>query len=344
MTRTAKELAQYLGVRLEGDPKAEISGVASPERAGKTDLIYVDSHKHLDRAAKSNATCMLAARGLRVEGKTSLETDNPKFAFVKSAEWLRPKVEVEGKVHETAILGSNVVMGANVSIGPYVVIEDDVAIGDQTKIDAFCFLGRGARVGTRCRLHPRVTLYSGARIGDRVELHSGAVIGGDGFGYVFGEGRHWKFPQMGSVEVGSDAEIGCNTTVDRGSLGETRIGQGVKIDNLVQVGHNVQIGDHSVLAAQVGISGSSVLGDYVTVGGQAGMGEHCMIEDRATVGGQSGVLGGKRIRAGEIVWGTPARKLEKFKQQYARFGHLEDLADRVRELEHAIGERGAGKI
>lgn len=344
MTRTAGELAQYLGVRLEGDPKAEISGVASPERAGKTDLIYVDSRKNVDRAAKSNAGCILAAPGLRLEGKTSLETDNPKLAFVRSAEWLLPRVEPEAKVHGTAILGANVVLGANVSVGPYVVIEDDVVIGDETKIDAFCFLGRGARVGQRCRLHPRVTLYAGARLGDRVELHSGAVIGGDGFGYVFGEGRHWKFPQMGSVEIGSDAEIGCNTTVDRGSLGETRIGQGVKIDNLVQVGHNVQIGDHSVLAAQVGISGSSVLGEYVTVGGQAGMGEHCAIEDRATVGGQSGVLGGKRIRAGEVVWGTPARKLEKFKQQYARFSHLEDLAERIRELEITIGERAGGKV
>jgi UDP-3-O-[3-hydroxymyristoyl] glucosamine N-acyltransferase len=231
-------------------------------------------------------------------------------------------------------------MGANVSVGPYVVIENDVAIGDQTKIDAFCFLGRGARVGQRCHLHPRVTLYAGARLGDRVELHAGSVIGGDGFGYVFANGKHWKFPQVGSVEVGSDAEIGCNTTVDRGSLGETRIGQGVKIDNLVQVGHNVQIGDHSVLAAQVGISGSSVLGDHVTVGGQAGMGERCVIEGGATVGGQSGVLGGKRIRAGEIVWGTPARKLERFKQQYARLSHLEGLAERIRQLEIAMGERG----
>jgi len=343
MTRTAGELADYLGVRLEGDPKAEISGVASPERAGRTDLIYVDSRKHLDRAAKSKASCMVVAPGLRIEGKTSLEADNPKFAFVKSAEWLLPKVEVEAKVHGTAILGANVAIGANVSIGPYVVIEDDVAIGAETKIDAFCFFGRGARVGQRCWLHPRVTLYAGARIGDRVELHAGAVIGGDGFGYVFGEGRHWKFPQMGSVEVGSDAEIGCNTTVDRGSLGETRIGQGVKIDNLVQVAHNVEIGDHSVLAAQVGISGSSVLGEYVTAGGQAGLADHCVIEDGATVGAQAGVLPGKRIRAGETVWGTPARKLEKFKQQYARLSHLQDLAERLRELEIAIGERGGEK-
>ena len=343
MIRTAGELAEYLGVRLEGDPTAEISGVASPERAGKTDLIYVDSRKHLDRAAESKATCMLAAPGLRLEGKTTIETDNPKLAFVKSAEWLLPKFEAEANIHGTAILGANAVLGADVSVGPYVVIEDDVVIGDQTKIDAFCFLGRGARVGQRCRLHPRVTLYSGARLGDRVEVHAGTVIGGDGFGYVFGEGRHWKFPQMGNVEVGSDAEIGCNTTVDRGSLGETRIGLGVKIDNLVQVAHNVQIGDHSVLAAQVGISGSSVLGDYVTAGGQAGMADHCVIEDRATVGAQAGVLPGKRIRTGETVWGTPARKLEKFKQQYARFSHLQDLAERIRELEMTIGERGSGK-
>ena len=333
MTRTAGELAQYLGLRVEGDSKVEISGVASPERAAKTDLIYIDSRKHHDRAAKSKSACIFAAPGLRIEGKTSIETDNPKLAFVKAAEWLLTKVEVEAKIHRTAVVGSNVLLGANVAIGPYVVIEDDVVIGDQTKIDAFCFLGNGARVGQSCRLHPRVTLYSGARLGDRVEVHSGAVIGGDGFGYVFGEGRHWKFPQVGSVKVGSDVEIGCNTTVDRGSLGETWIGHGVKIDNLVQVAHNVEIGNHTVLAAQVGISGSSVLGDYVIVGGQAGLADHCMIDDRAIVGAQTGVLPGKKIRAGETVWGTPARNLDKFKQQYARFSHLQDLDDRLRKLE-----------
>jgi UDP-3-O-[3-hydroxymyristoyl] glucosamine N-acyltransferase len=166
-----------------------------------------------------------------------------------------------------------------------------------------------------------------------VEVHSGAVIGADGFGYVFGEGRQWKFPQVGGVEIGDDVEIGANTTIDRGSLDTTRIGNGVKIDNLVQVAHNVQIGEHCVLAAQTGISGSSSLGKNVIVGGQAGMGDHCTIEDGAMVGGQAAILPGKIIRKGEVVWGTPARSLEKFKRQHVWLARLPELAERIRKLE-----------
>lgn len=168
---------------------------------------------------------------------------------------------------------------------------------------------------------------------NRVELHAGVVVGGDGFGYVFGEGRHWKFPQVGGIEIGDDVEIGCNTTIDRGSLDTTRIGNGVKIDNLVQVAHNVRIGEHTVIASQTGISGSSTLGKNVLVSGQVGIGDHCSIEDGALLGGQAGILNGKTIRGGQIVWGTPARPLDKFKAQYALFARLPKLEERVRKLE-----------
>jgi UDP-3-O-[3-hydroxymyristoyl] glucosamine N-acyltransferase len=171
------------------------------------------------------------------------------------------------------------------------------------------------------------------RIGHRVEIHSGAVIGADGFGYAFGEGRYWKFPQIGIVEIGDDAEIGANTTIDRGSLDDTRIGEGVKLDNLVHIGHNCQIGAHTVIAAQTGFSGSCTVGNRVVIGGQAGFGERCKIEDNAIIGGQAGILGGKTIRSGETVWGTPARSLEKFKEQYAWYGRLPELAQRISELE-----------
>jgi UDP-3-O-[3-hydroxymyristoyl] glucosamine N-acyltransferase len=179
-------------------------------------------------------------------------------------------------------------------------------------------------------------LYNGARIGNRVEIHSGAVLGADGFGYAFGEGRYWKFPQIGIVEIGDDAEIGANTTIDRGSLDDTRIGEGVKLDNLVHVGHNVQIGAHTVIAAQTGISGSCTIGKNVVIGGQAGFGERCTVEDGAILGGQSGILGGKTIRRGQTVWGTPARPLEKFKEQFAWFSRLPELAARIKSLEGKI--------
>ncbi len=171
-----------------------------------------------------------------------------------------------------------------------------------------------------------------------MEIHSGAVIGADGFGYAFGEGRYTKFPQVGLVEIGDDVEIGANTTIDRGSLGDTRIASGVKLDNLVHIGHNCEIGEHSVVAAQAGLSGSCTFGKNVVVGGQAGFGERCELEDGAIIGGQSGVLGGKIIHSGETVWGTPARSLEKFKEQFAWQARLPDLAARIKKLEANVGK------
>lgn len=333
MTRTAAEVAQYLGATLTGDEHAPIAGVSEAENARAEDLIYASSPKHFEQAAASAARCVIAERGARISGKTVLECDDPKFAFAKAAGWLLAKPVYPPGIHRTAVVAASATVSADAYIGPYVVVEDDVEVGEGSRIEAFCFLGRGARIGEHCILHPRVTLYAGAQIGDRVEIHSGAVIGADGFGYVFGEGRHWKFPQIGRVRIEDDAEIGANATIDRGSLSETCIGRDVKIDNLVQVGHNVRIGAHSVLAAQVGISGSCAIGERVMMGGQAGVGDHCTIDDDVRVGGQGGVLNGKTVRAGQTVWGTPARPLGKFKEQYAWLARLPELAARLRVLE-----------
>jgi UDP-3-O-[3-hydroxymyristoyl] glucosamine N-acyltransferase len=182
-------------------------------------------------------------------------------------------------------------------------------------------------------------LYAGARVGNRAEIHAGTVIGADGFGYVYGDGRYWKFPQVGIVEIGDDVEIGANATIDRGSLDDTRIGEGVKIDNLVHVGHNVQIGAHTVIAAQTGISGSSSLGHHVVVGGQVGIADHCRLEDGAIAGAQAGIPTGKTIRAGQTVWGTPAREIGKFKEAYAWYGRLPELGARIKDLEARIPEK-----
>ncbi|MGH9740705.1 MAG: UDP-3-O-(3-hydroxymyristoyl)glucosamine N-acyltransferase [Candidatus Acidiferrales bacterium] len=333
MTCTAGELAKYLGTTIAGDANAPISGVAGPERAHSEDLIYVVSPKHHPQAAASAARCVIANPGVRIGAKTILESSDPKFAFAKAADWLLPKPAPTEVIHRSAIVAPSAAVAASASVGPYAVIEDDVEIGANSQIGAFCFIGRGARVGENCTLHPRVTLYAGAQIGDRVEIHSGVVIGADGFGYVYGEGRHWKFPQIGQVHISDDVEIGANTTVDRGSLDATRIGRGVKIDNLVQVAHNVRVGDHTIIAAQVGISGSSLIGERVFMGGQAGAGDHCKIENDARIGGQAGVLVGKTIREGETVWGTPARPLGRFKEQYAWLARLPELAARLRTLE-----------
>jgi UDP-3-O-[3-hydroxymyristoyl] glucosamine N-acyltransferase len=192
-------------------------------------------------------------------------------------------------------------------------------------------------LGEGCQLYPRVTLYPGARLGNRVVLHAGVVIGSDGFGYVRGPDRQWKFPQLGGVQIDDEVEIGANTTIDRGSLGTTRIEQDVKIDNLVQVAHNVVIGQHAVIAAQTGISGSCVVERDAVLGGQVGVGDHVVIGRGAVCGGGTGILPGKKIRAGQTVWGTPARPLAEFKKQYGWFARLPGLAARLRRLEENLG-------
>jgi UDP-3-O-[3-hydroxymyristoyl] glucosamine N-acyltransferase len=333
MDRTAEELSEYLGAKLEGSARTIISGVASPERAAATDLIYVDSARQAGRAAASASRCAIAPAGTRFSGKTIIESPQPKFAFAKAAAWLAQMPEREPAIDATAIISPAAKIAENVSIGPYVVVEQGAEIGASTMIEAFCFVGCESRIGENCHLHPRVTLYSEVHLGDRVEVHSGAVIGADGFGYVFGEGHHIKFPQIGAVEIADDVEIGANTTIDRGSLDDTYIGRGVKIDNLAQIAHNVRIGEHSVIAAQTGISGSSTLGSGVIAGGQVGIADHCRIQDGAILGAQAGIPTGKTIRAGQTVWGTPARPLTKFKEQYVWVARLPELAGRVRRLE-----------
>lgn len=342
MTRKAAELAEYLGVELQGDPNAPLSGVANPEDAGAEDLIYVDSTRHFKRVENSRAICMLAQPNTVSARKTILKTTNPKLAFAKAAAWLAPPSWPSASIHSTAVIGTGVLVAKNATIGAYVVIEDDVVVGEETWIEPFCFVGKGSRIGARCRLHPHVTLYAQSALGNRVELHSGVVIGGDGFGYVFGEGRQWKFPQVGKVIIDDDVEIGSNTTIDRGSLGLTHIKSDTKIDNLVQVGHNVEIGEHSILVSQVGISGSTKLGKGVVVAGQAGFGDHAIVEDHAVIGGQAGILPGKVIRSGQVVWGTPARPLEKFKEQHAWFARLPELARRLEAVEDAT-KKASGK-
>jgi UDP-3-O-[3-hydroxymyristoyl] glucosamine N-acyltransferase len=335
MNRTAAELAKYLGATLQGDGSLVLTGVASPENATTTDLIYLEAPKFAARIEKSAAICVLALPNTRADGKTILEVADPKFAFAKAAAWLSPSAVPKSAIHPTAIVSLTAKLAKNVSIGPYAVIEEEAEIGAGATIGAHAFIGRASHIGAHCTLHPRVTLYAGARLGDRVEVHSGAVIGSDGFGYVFGEGRYWKFPQVGRIEIADDVEIGANTTIDRGSLQTTQIAAGVKIDNLVQVAHNVEIGEHTVIAAQTGISGSSTIGKRAMIGGQVGIADHCKLEDGAIAGAQAGIPTGKTIRSGQTVWGTPARPLKKFKEQYAWFARLPELAERIRRLETA---------
>jgi UDP-3-O-[3-hydroxymyristoyl] glucosamine N-acyltransferase len=331
--RTTKEVARAIGAEIEGDEGVEINSVAAPERAGVHDLIYLDSPKHAARVVSSAALCVIAPPGIPLAGKTVLRAANAKLAFARAAQFLLERAPIASGVHPSAVLAPLAKIAATASVGAYAVIGEDTHIGEHTQIGAHTVIGAGCWIGEHCRIHPRVTLYNSVRIGNRVEIHAGAVIGADGFGYAFGEKRYTKFPQLGIVEIADDVEIGANSTIDRGSLDDTRIAEGVKLDNLVHVGHNVKIGAHTVIAAQTGISGSSTVGHHVVVGGQVGIADHCTIEDGAIAGAQCGIPTGKTIRGGQTVWGTPARELSKFKVAYAWQAKLPELAARIQRLE-----------
>jgi len=336
---TVEELARHLGGELRGEGKRELRGIADLESAGPEELAYAEGPRALAHAATSRAGAILVPLGATVPGKTTIAVPHPKLGFIRAAEALRPPVlprGIEG-IHPTAIVSPEAAFGSGVCVGHYAVIERGVRVGAGCSVGASVYLGEGVELGGGCVLHPRVTIYPGVRIGNRVIIHSGAVLGSDGFGYVFADGRHQKFPQAGKVVVGDDVEIGANTTVDRGSLGTTSIGEGTKIDNLVQIAHNVRIGRHAVIAAQTGISGSVEVGDYVVMGGQVGIGDHACIGSRAVLGGGAGVLPGKIVRPGTTVWGRPARPLDEFKRMYAQLSRLPALAEKVKELSKGGG-------
>jgi UDP-3-O-[3-hydroxymyristoyl] glucosamine N-acyltransferase len=330
------QIADLLEGALAGDPAYEITGVAAADAAGPAELAYVAGPRALESAASSRAGCLLVPQEVSIPGRVTIAVKHPKLALVLAAAALHPEAPMPAGIHPTAVVAPDANLDASCSIGPNVVIESGVKVGPGTRLGAGVFIGQGARVGGNCVLHPRVTVYAGAQIGNRVIIHAGAVIGSDGFGYVFAEGRHIKFPQLGKILIEDDVEIGSNTTLDRGSLGTTVIGQGTKIDNLVQIAHNVKIGRHCVIASQVGISGSSEVGDYVVMAGQVGVGDHAYIEDRVVVGGQAGVLPGKIVRSGSIVWGTPCRPMSEFKKTVARLARLDALSAKVKALAQQV--------
>ena len=327
-----KEIARLVGGEAKGDEETDITGVAALDAATERELTFAEGEAALRRAADSRAGCILVPEGISIPGRTTIAAANIRLAFIRAAEALHPPPQAAAGIHPTALIAPDARLAPGVSVGPYCVIESGVKIGEGTRVGAGVYLGEGVSLGACCVLHPRVSIYPGVQVGDRVVLHAGVVLGSDGFGYLFAEGRQQKFPQIGGLVVGNDVEIGANTTVDRGSLGTTRIGEGAKIDNLVQIAHNVRIGRHSVIAAQTGVSGSAEIGDFVTLAGQVGVADHVRIEDGAVIGAQAGIPTGKAVRKGSVMWGTPARPLSEFKKMYAHLSRLPELAQKVKEL------------
>lgn len=310
-----------------GNERAEVSGVASIPMASAGDLVFVEDEKHLDSALQSPAPAVITGNFAEklTTAKTLLIAANPRLAFARAAVLLRDPQEHKSGVHSSAVVHESADLGEDVSIDALAVLEQDVSVGDGTWIGAGCVIGTASTIGEDCRIHPNVTIYPGSRIGDRVIVHSGAVLGSDGFGYVRdpATGRHEKFPQIGKLIIEDDVEIGANTTIDRGALEITRIGRGAKIDNLVHIGHNCQIGENVIIAAQAGFSGSITVGDDVVIGGQVGVGEHARIQEGVMLGGQAGVLPHKILRGkGVAFWGTPAKPLREYLESLAALSRL----------------------
>lgn len=318
-----KELAGWLEAPWEGEGDREIRRVAPIEDAGDEDLSFVTHGRAAKMANGSRAACLLVPDDFVNEtNRTIIRTRDPRAAVARAIPKLHPHGEPSPGVHPTAVLGPGVVIGKGASIGVLVSIGAGVHIGEGTSIGAGSVIGDYVHIGRHCVLHARVTLYHEVTIGNHAILHSGCVIGAEGFGFVLADGAYEKFPQVGRVVIGDDVEIGANSCVDRAALGVTSIGEGSKLDNLVHIAHNCQIGRHVVIAAQTGLSGGVIVEDYAVIGGQVGIGDKARIESRAVLGSGSGVLTSKIVRAGQVMWGTPARPLKQYLEQLAILSRL----------------------
>jgi UDP-3-O-[3-hydroxymyristoyl] glucosamine N-acyltransferase len=342
MKRTAQQIAELVGGDLRGNGSQMLESVASLKNAGPHDLTYAEEKFH-EQVHQSSAGCVIVGSGTFPTASVII-VRHPKLAFARAAQVLNA-VEVPSRsIHPSAVIAADASIGENVRVGAGAVIEAGAVVGNGSTIDAGCYIGSGSRIGMNCTLYPRTVIYSNVVIGNRVIVHAGAVIGADGFGFVRDGDAYIKFPQVGRVIIEDDVEIGANTCIDRGSLETTIIRRGVKLDNLIQVAHNVEIGENTVIAAQTGISGSCTIGEQSIIGGQVGMGEHAKLERGTILGGQAGVLNRKRLKGGEVLWGTPARPLKDFLEQQAHLARLASTFAEVRRLRKELDELKKNKL
>jgi UDP-3-O-[3-hydroxymyristoyl] glucosamine N-acyltransferase len=334
---TIAQIAEICGGSIEGNSNGIVGSANTLEQATENDLAFAEGLKNFEAAAESHAGCLLAPPSFEKSTRgTIIRVANPRAAFAKVVAVLYLEVPPTASIHPTALIDETAIVAPHCFVGAYVTVGGGTNIGEGCSIAAGCRIGARVSIGAGSRLHPNVTVYDGVRIGERVILHSGCVLGADGFGYGLVGDHYEKFPQVGSVEIGDDVEIGANSCVDRAALGVTKIGAGSKLDNLVHVAHNCVFGRHVVVAAQAGFSGSVTVGDYAMIGGQAGIGERAKIDAKAVVGGKSGVLTGQRIKAGEAVWGIPARALRQHLKNLAHVTKLPQLRDEVNALRKRV--------
>ncbi len=332
---TLAALAAALECRLEGDGAIEITGVADLEHAQPGDLSFFGAARYRTLVDASRASALIVGDEADLAGRALLRTKRPYYAFARAVELFHPARRPEPGIHALASVAADAQIASDASIGPFVAIGAGARVGARTVVRSHVAIGDGVVVGDDCLLHAHVSLRDGVRLGDRVIVQNGAVIGSDGFGFTPGpDGRHYKVPQVGVVIVEDDVEIGANTTIDRAAIGETRIGAGSKIDNLVQVGHNVRIGRDVLLAAQVGISGSATLEDRVTLGGQVGVQGHITIGRGAIAAGQSGVT--NSVEPGRFLTGYPAIDNRQWRKASVIFARLPELRQQLITLERRL--------
>jgi UDP-3-O-[3-hydroxymyristoyl] glucosamine N-acyltransferase len=337
VTITVDELAALVGGQVEGGSgKSPITGVAAIADAVEGEITFLANKKYLPSLVASKASAAIVPLDFNAEiSAVQIRVEDPASSFAKILEKFAPApIVFPPGTHPTAVIAGDVVLGVDASIQPHAVIEGGTSIGDRTFVGANVYIGQGTRLGADCKIYPNVTIRENTVIGNRVIVHSGAVIGSDGFGFEFANGRHVKIPQTGNVQIDDDVEIGSNTSIDRARFGKTWIQEGTKIDNLVQIAHNVVIGKHSLLVSQSGVSGSTRLGNYVTLAGQAGLVGHLEIGDQAIIAAQSGVS--KNVPAKEVWLGSPATPMQEQKEKFANINRLPKLFARVKKLEQIL--------
>jgi UDP-3-O-[3-hydroxymyristoyl] glucosamine N-acyltransferase len=332
---TVSVLAQHVGGKVLGDGDVEIHSIASLETAGPGEIAYVEDEKLLAAASASSAACLIVPYGSELKSCTVIQVKRPKLAFALISRLLHPILTREPSIHPTAVIAKSADVALTVFVASNVSIGDGARVGSGTRIEAGVVVGHDVTIGEDCVLHPNVVLYDGVTIGDRVVLHAGACIGADGFGYVRDDMGYHKFPQIGTVVIEDDVEIGVHTCIDRAALGRTRIGRGTKLDNLVHVGHNCDIGERVVIAAQTGISGSVTIENDCVIGGQVGFGDHIRVLSGAVIGSKAGVLPGKIVRPG-VWWGIPIQPLDEYKRLNAHLNRLPEMRQELKELRRRL--------
>ncbi len=338
MILTVAEIAKRLNGHIEGNPNAKISGISGIREARPGQLAFIAYPRYASAAAKTQATAVLAdEKWSRPCSSILIRVKNPDQAFAETAKWFAPPPVIRKPgIHPTAVIADHVNLGKDVSIGPYCVLEPGVKIGDHCVFSAFCYIGHETVIGNDCQFYSHVTTREYTQIGNHVIIHNGTVIGSDGFGYTEEGDTRKKIPQIGIVVIGNDVEIGANATVDRARFGQTRIGNGVKIDNLVQIAHNVIIGDNCVLVSQAAVSGSTIIGDRTIMAGQAGIVGHVVIGSDVIIGAQAGIT--KDIPSGTYMLGSPAISYEKFGKIHAHTMRLPALKEKILILEKRLAK------